>query len=84
MAKEPGSRGHQMPTGRERDATRVLPDPRGCPTVSVDDAARILGISRGAAYAAVRDGSIVSIRIGRRLLIPTARLATLLGLAPEG
>jgi len=41
-------------------------------TVTVTEAARILGISRTTAYEAVRDGSLRSIRVRRRILIPRA------------
>ncbi len=58
---------------------RRLPDPREQPTITVEHAAAILGIARGGAYEAVRNGTIPSIRIGRRLLVPTARVAALLG-----
>jgi excisionase family DNA binding protein len=51
-------------------------------TLTVEDAARLLGISRGLAYEGVRRGDIPSLRIGRRLLIPTARLYELVG-SPE-
>ncbi len=50
------------------------------PTLTVDQAAKILHISRASAYKAVRSGQIPSIRLGRRVLIPTARLSALLGL----
>lgn len=40
------------------------------PTVSVDDAGRVLGIGRSSAYAAVRSGEIPSFRIGRRVRVP--------------
>jgi excisionase family DNA binding protein len=43
-------------------------------TVSVEEAGRILGISRMAAYQAVWRGQIPSVRIGRRLLVPIAKL----------
>jgi excisionase family DNA binding protein len=48
-------------------------------TLSVPDAARVLGIGRALAYRAVRRGEIPSIRIGRRYLVPRAALARLLG-----
>ena len=48
-------------------------------TYSVEEAGRMLGISRGSAYEAVRNGQIPSIRIGRRLLVPRARLLELVG-----
>jgi excisionase family DNA binding protein len=49
-----------------------------CATVSVEMAGRILGISRGAAYARAEDGSLPTIRLGKRLLVPKAALDKLL------
>ena len=66
------------------EATYQVPDPEESPVLSVEDAAEILHIARGTAYRAVNDGLIPSIRIGRRVLIPTAGLRALLGLAPDG
>lgn len=51
-------------------------------TVTVVEAAQLLGVSRMTAYSAVREGSIPSVRIGRRLLVPKAALERLLTL-PE-
>ena len=42
----------------------------------------MLRISRGLAYEAARRGELPTIRLGRRLLVPTARLLELVG-APE-
>ncbi len=47
-------------------------------TLTVTEAATCLGLSRHLAYQAVREGSIPSIRIGRRILIPTHALEALL------
>ncbi len=47
-------------------------------TLSVAEAARLLGIGRNSAYEAVRRGEIPSIRIGRRVLIPRTALMVLL------
>jgi excisionase family DNA binding protein len=47
-------------------------------TISVETAARILGIGRGAAYEGVRRGEIPSIRVGRRIVVPRAALERLL------
>lgn len=52
----------------------VLPDPATRPTISVDEAAAILGISRNSAYEGVKVGEIPSIRVGRRRLVVTAAL----------
>jgi len=42
--------------------------------VTVNEAASMLRISRGAAYEAARRGEIPTIRIGRRLLVPLPAL----------
>ncbi len=47
--------------------------------LTVDEAARILSISRGSAYSAIRANEIPHIRIGNRILIPRAKLFALLG-----
>lgn len=51
------------------------PTPR---TITVREAAEVLGISRNHAFRCVQRGEIPSFRIGRRLLIPTAFLDALL------
>jgi excisionase family DNA binding protein len=48
-------------------------------TITVEDAARLLGISRGLAYEAARRGDLPVIRLGRRLLVPRARLLEFVG-----
>jgi excisionase family DNA binding protein len=42
--------------------------------MTVEDAAKLLGISRGLAYELARQGTIPSIRLGRRLVVPRRRL----------
>lgn len=53
------------------------------PLLTVPQTAELLGISRSAAYRAVARGEIPSVRIGRRLLVPTAKLYAMLGWLPE-
>ena len=48
-------------------------------TLTVDEAAELLGLSRGGAYAACAAGEIPTVRLGRRILVPRARLLALLG-----
>jgi excisionase family DNA binding protein len=48
-------------------------------TVSVEEAGRLLGVSRGVAYEAARSGQLPTIRLGRRILVPRARLLELVG-----
>jgi excisionase family DNA binding protein len=57
----------------------VLPDPLEVPTLSVGDAAKLLGIGRSLAYEGVRRGELPSIRIGRTVRVPTMSLLKLLG-----
>jgi excisionase family DNA binding protein len=52
-------------------------------TVTVEEAARILGIGRSAAYMAVKRGEIPVLRLGRRFVVPKAALERLLA-APQG
>jgi excisionase family DNA binding protein len=49
-----------------------------CLTVTVEEAARILGISRGAAYSHARDGSLPVVRLGKRFLVPKSALDKML------
>lgn len=47
-------------------------------TLTVKEVAAVLNISRGLAYKAVRDGTIPTIRIGRRILVSRRALDRLL------
>jgi excisionase family DNA binding protein len=47
-------------------------------TMTILEAAAILGISRNAAYEAAKTGQIPIIRIGKRILVPRAALDRLL------
>jgi hypothetical protein len=51
------------------------------PTLTVEVAGLILGIGRTKAYQLVQDGEfpVQVLRVGRRILVPTARLLELLG-----
>ncbi len=42
----------------------------GALTVSVAEAAKLLGISRNLAYDLVREGRLPHVRLGRRILVP--------------
>jgi len=46
--------------------------------MTVEDAARLLGVSRSTMYKGVHRKEVPSIRIGRRILIPTRALKRLL------
>jgi len=47
-------------------------------TLSVSEAARILGISRAHAYDCVRSGELPSITLGRRVVVPRQAIEELL------
>ena len=48
--------------------------------LTVEEAASICRIGRSSAYEGVRTGEIPSIRVGRSIRVPTARLLEMLGL----
>jgi excisionase family DNA binding protein len=47
--------------------------------LTVEEAGKVLRISRGAAYEAARTGAIPSIRIGRTIRVPRRALLLMLG-----
>jgi excisionase family DNA binding protein len=47
-------------------------------TLTVEEAARVLGIGRSAAYLAARRGDLPVIRIGRRYVVPRLALERML------
>jgi len=67
---------HNAGLGPE-DAQRPSGQPERL-TYTVDQAGRLLGISRNSAYQRVADGQIPTIRMGRRLLVPKTALDRLL------
>jgi excisionase family DNA binding protein len=54
-------------------------------TLTIEEAAVVLGIGRSAAYAAAQSGELPTVRIGRRLLVPKPALDQMLssGAAPR-
>ena len=55
-----------------------------CLTLTVEECARILGISRGSAYTAVREGAIPHIRVLNRILVPRQAIDQLLQGSGQG
>jgi excisionase family DNA binding protein len=66
----------KIPQPAEPESTK--PGEAPCSTYTVDQAAKILGISRWAAYQAAREGELPTIRIGKRLIVPRAALERML------
>ncbi len=58
----------------QQDGTRL--------TMTVREVAKALGAGRNQTYAAIRQGTIPSIRIGRRVLVPRAALERMLAVEP--
>ena len=57
-----------------------LTELRGKTTVPIwPDAARVLGISRNSAFKAAADGSLPTLRFGKRLVVPVPKLLAMLG-----
>ena len=50
------------------------------PTITVVEAGRIYGLSRNASYEAAKRGDIDTIRMGKRLIAPTAPIRRKLGI----
>lgn len=53
-------------------------------TLTVEEAAAVLGLARRNAYQQVHAGTIPSLRLGRRIVVPTARLLDMLGIDVDG
>jgi excisionase family DNA binding protein len=52
-------------------------------TLTVQEAARVLGISRSSAYEAARRGELPTVRIGRRYVVPRVALERMLSQAGQ-
>jgi excisionase family DNA binding protein len=59
-------------------------NPEGRLTMTIPEAAKVLHIGRDACYAAAKRGEIPTLTLGRRIVVPTAKLFALLGLAAGG
>lgn len=57
-----------------------LLDPLQNPTLTIAEVMEILPLGRTAAYEAVKRGDIPTVRLGRRLVVPTAALRRMLSL----
>lgn len=70
-------------TADTNDQTRAEPLTvdaiRSRATLSVEEAAEVLGICRTAGYAAAKRGEVPTIRLGRRVRVPVPALLRLLG-----
>jgi excisionase family DNA binding protein len=51
-------------------------------TLTIIEAARVLGIGRGSCYALARSGRLPTVRLGRRLLVPRKALEAMVEVSP--
>lgn len=61
-----------------------IPDPESVPTLDIPVAGGFFGLGRAASYAAAKRGDLPTITMGRRKVVPTARLRVMLGLPASG
>ena len=61
--------------------TKALTTAQLPPLLGVEEACELLGISRYAGYQAARAGELPTLRLGRRVFVPTAKLLNLIGLS---
>lgn len=68
------------------DERERLPDPRRQPTISLEEASRLFGVSRAMAYELARNGQFPApvLRMGTRYRVPTAPALAMLGLDAAG
>lgn len=65
--------------------TAVVPDPLEQPLLRAEEVATILGCGRTAVHDAIARGEVPSVRIGARVLVPTAALRRdVLAIDPPG
>ena len=70
-----------MTANRERLTVKEL---RLRPTITVQEYARFIGVSKDTAYEAAARGELRVLRLGRRVLIPTATVLRDLGYDVDG
>ena len=63
------------------DTQKRLPDPEVQPVLDLwPDAGEFLRLGRSSTYKAASEGEIPTIRLGRKLVVPVARLRQMLGM----
>jgi excisionase family DNA binding protein len=55
------------------ESNRAIPNPIAEPTITAGRAAEIIGVSKRSVYAAIERGEMPSIKVGKRVVIHTAR-----------
>jgi len=68
----------------EENSTQVpkRSEENACCTLTVAEAADLLGISRGLCYELAHQGVLPAIRLGRRIIVSRPRLLAMIGMPP--
>ena len=78
---ERSQRGGRFDSAERTNLASIVRQPHEPLTVTVKEAAKILGLSRNSVYAAVHTGQIPSIRVGKRVFVPRVALERMLSQA---
>jgi len=62
------------------DTDEILKRLRSEPTISIPEYARLVGVSRASGYTYAREGQVPTIRVGKRVRVPSAHALRQLGL----
>ena len=73
------SKGTDMTVAAQNPSQILPPEFAARATLTIEESAAILRISRSSAYAAANDRTLPTVKIGRRLLVPRVALERLLG-----
>ena len=80
MSIEPGVPGPITSGRQKRSRKRTPPSERGTHAYSIPQAGRMIGLSRGASYAAAKAGEIPTQQYGERFIVPKATWDKKLGI----
>ena len=64
------------------DTRAPIPTSEDRAVLTVPEAGALVGLGRAASYDAARRGDLPTIKIGRRMWVPTAKFRSMLGLEP--
>ena len=73
----------RLPHSTERPVQMIAPDPNMPRAYSINDASKLLGVSRSVLYAMISRGELKRLKIGRRTLIARNEIDRLVGETPR-
>ncbi len=72
-----------MPVPQPTHTATARREPSDALTMSVQDVTKLIPLSRGAAYRAVRNGDIPSVKIGGKYFVVRARFNEMFGIVED-